>query len=100
MLFEYFHQITGNLIFLSFSVVIILYLIYMMVIRYCLYQYKNKYQSLPVHYKTFRMYSKNLISNSPSRKEKKFYVQMNKITLFFNVLLISASVIFLLLCFR
>lgn len=100
MLSQYLHQITGNVIFLSFTVVIILYLVYMIVVKVLLYQYKNKYQNLPVHYKVFRMYNKNLISNTPSRKEKNFYIQMNKITLFFNVMLIATSVVFLFFCFR
>jgi len=93
-------QLVSNHIFASFALIIAVYIIYVVVIGTHLYSYKKKHQSLPVHYKAFRLYSANLISNSPSKKEKKFYRDTNKITIFFNSLLVLSFLICLFFVFR
>jgi len=93
-------QLASNHIFASFALIILVYVFYLVVIGMHLYSYKKKHQSLPVHYKAFRLYSSNLISNSPSKKEKKFYRDTNKITIFFNSLLVLSFLICLFFVFR
>jgi hypothetical protein len=99
MLSKYLNQLSHDFISLSFLTFLILYLLYIIVIRIHLYIYKQKHNSKPVHYKNFRLYSQSLISNSPSKKEKKFYVQTNKITFFFNFLLVTSCIIYIFMCF-
>jgi vacuolar-type H+-ATPase subunit C/Vma6 len=100
MLSLFLSQISHDFISLSFITFVTLYMMYMAVIKIHVYQYKTKHKVKPIHYKTFRLYSKSLISNAPSKKEKKFYATTNKITYVFNGLLVTAFVIYLLICFR
>jgi hypothetical protein len=93
-------QLASNHIFASFVLIIAVYTIYLVVISMHLYSYKKRHQTLPVHYKAFRLYSSNLISNSPSKKEKKFYRDTNKITVFFNSLLVLSFLLCLFFVFR
>lgn len=96
----YFSEIGTDRVLLSLIVLLGLYALYTIVIRVHVGKYVRKHRSKPVHYKTFRMYSESLITNAPSKKEKHFYRVTNKITLVFNVLLVAAFAVFLLLCFR
>lgn len=96
----YLSQLGHDFISLSLITFVALYIIYTIVIRLHLRNYSNKYNAKPVHYKSFRLYSQSLISNSPSKKEKKFYIQTNRITYFFNGILVTAFIIYILICFR
>ena len=96
----YLSQITHDFVSLSFITFVTLYFAYFIVIKIHVGAYQAKHNSKPIHYKTFRLYSKSLIGNSPSKKEKKFYINTNRITYFFNSLLIGAFVVYLFICFR
>ncbi len=100
MLSLFLSKISHDFISLSFITFIALYISYIVVIKVHLYLYSSKYKTKPVHYKTFRLYNKSLISNSPSKKEKKFYIVTNRITYTFNLILVSAFVIYIFICFR
>jgi hypothetical protein len=95
----YFAQLGHDFISLSLITFFALYIIYTIVIRLHLYGYKKKYNTKPVHYKAFRLYSKSLISNSPSKKDKQFYITTNRITYFFNALLLISFGIYIVICF-
>jgi hypothetical protein len=47
----------------------------------------------------FRLYNKNLISNAPSKREKKFYMVANKVTVAFNCMLLAMVFMFVIACF-
>ncbi len=100
MLSRYIATISHDFASLSFITFIVLYVAYTAVVKIHVYTYTKKYNSKPIHYKTFRLYSKSLITNSPSKKEKEFYSVTNKITYFFNFILIAAFVIYIFICFR
>jgi len=93
-------QITHDFVSLSFITFVTLYFAYFIVIKIHVAAYQVKHHSKPIHYKTFRLYSKSLITNSPSRKEKRFYITTNRITYFFNSVLIAAFIVYLFICFR
>lgn len=99
MVSKFFAQIGHDFASLSFIIFVALYLVYTVVVRAHVYSYTKRYTTKPVHYKTFRLYSKSLITNSPSKKEKRFYVMTNRITYFFNLVLIVAFVVCLFICF-
>ncbi len=99
MIANYLRQISHDFASLSFITFILLYLTYTVVVQAHVYSYKKKYDSKPIHYKTFRLYSKSLITNSPSKKEKRFYQRTNKITYFFNAVLVTAFAVYLFICF-
>jgi len=82
--------------FLAFVTV---YSLYVGIMKVHLYLYKKHYNKSPVHYRNFRIYSSSLISNAPTKTEKVFYRQTNRITYFFNGLLISACLVYVVLCF-
>ncbi len=95
----YLHQLGHDFISLSLITFVALYIIYSVVMKIHLYKYQQKYNTKPVHYKVFRVYSKSLIANSPSKKDKKFYIQTNRIVYFFNILLVVACVVYVFICF-
>lgn len=99
MFARFFAQVRHDFVSFSFLAFLVLYLVYLVVVRIHVYLYERKHRSKPLHYKLFRLYSKSLISNAPSKKEKKFYRQTNKITFFFNMLLVLAFVAYLIICF-
>lgn len=76
-----------------------LYTIYMLVARAHLYLYQRENRRKPVHYRMFRLYSKSLISNAPSKKEKQFYIATNRLTWFFNTVMIVAFFVYLMKVF-
>ncbi len=76
-----------------------LYGFYMLVARIHLYLYQRDNKRKPVHYRMFRLYSKSLISNAPSKKEKQFYIVTNRLTWFFNTVMIVAFLIYLIKVF-
>lgn len=96
----YLSQITHDFVSLSFITFVTLYFAYFVTIRIHVAAYHGRHRSKPLHYKTFRIYSKSLISNAPSKKEKKFYINTNRITYFFNGLLITAFIAYIFICFR
>lgn len=100
MISLYLSQITHDFVSLSFITFVTLYFAYFIVIKIHVAAYEGRHRSKPIHYKTFRLYSKSLISNAPSKKEKKFYIATNRITYFFNALLIAAFVVYIFICFR
>ncbi len=83
----------------SFLTFVAVYFLYVVIMKVHLYLYKKHYNKSPVHYRNFRIYSSSLISNAPSKTEKVFYRQTNRITYFFNGLLISACLLYVVLCF-
>ncbi len=83
----------------AFLTFISVYVVYVGIIKVHLYLYKKHYNKSPVHYRNFRIYSSSLISNAPSKTEKIFYRQTNRITYFFNGLLIAACLVYVILCF-
>ena len=99
MFSKYLPQITHDFVSLSFITFVTLYFAYFIVIKLHVAAYQGRHRSKPLHYKTFRLYSKNLISNAPSKKEKKFYTTTNRITYFFNALLIIAFIAYIFICF-
>jgi membrane protein required for beta-lactamase induction len=100
LMYNLLHQISHDFISLTFITFVALYTIYSIIIQLHLRAYRQKYNSKPVHFKAFRLYSKSLISNSPSKKEKNFYIKTNKITYFFNALLVASCLVYVLICFR
>jgi len=71
------------------------FLIYLVVMQVNVYGYAKRHETQPLHYKFFRLYSKSLIKNAPSKSEKKFYNKTNKITYFFNSLILTVFAVFI-----
>ncbi|GAA4465802.1 hypothetical protein GCM10023093_18610 [Nemorincola caseinilytica] len=100
MFTEYLNLIKNDFVLLSFITFAVLYLVYMVVIKMHVAKYERKNSKPPMHYKMFRLYSKNLVNNAPSKKEKQFYIATNKITWFFNTLTLVFFVAYLIIVFR
>lgn len=90
----------GNAIVLNGVLFFLLVGVYFVSVKLFVYRYKRRYNKMPVFNGMFRLYSKSLISNAPSKKEKAFYIATNKLTVVFNSLLVVTVFIFVLLCFR
>ena len=71
-----------------------LFVTYMTVMRIHVFLYTQKHEKRPIHYKVFRLYNKSMITNCPSKSEKKFYAKTNKLTYFFNSVMIFSFVVF------
>lgn len=87
--------IKSDRILFGFAVLVFIFFMYLVVMRINMYLYTQKHDKRPLHYKIFRVYSKNLINNCPSKSEKKFYKKTNKITYFFNSSLIFVFMVVL-----
>ncbi len=100
MISEYLSSISHDFASLSFITFVTLYTLYTIVIRLHVNAYSQKNKSKPLHYKPFRLYSKSLINNAPSKKEKHFYIATNRITYAFNLIMVIAFVVYIFICFR
>jgi len=100
MFTEYLFHIKNDFVLLTLITFGILYGVYMLIVRLHVAGYIRKNSKKPMHFKMFRLYSKSLVNNAPSKKEKQFYINANKITWFFNTLTIVMFVGYLLIVFK
>jgi len=99
MTISIFEKTGTDFITLGFLTFVSVYILYIGIMKVHLYLYKKHYNKQPIHYRNFRIYSSSLISNAPSKTEKNFYRQTNRITYFFNGLLITTCLVYVLICF-
>ncbi len=99
MLVSSLEQSGTDFVTVGFLTFVAVYFLYAVIMKVHFYLYKKHYNKSPVHYRNFRIYSSSLISNAPSKTEKVFYRQTNRITYFFNGLLISVCLVYVVLCF-
>ncbi|MES2702347.1 MAG: hypothetical protein V4649_06890 [Bacteroidota bacterium] len=92
--------IKEDMLLLSAAAFVALNIIYFTSVKFMLFRFKRKYDKSPLANSMFRVYSSNLISNSPSKKEKRYYIASNKVTLVFNTLLVLCVLFFVMVCFR
>lgn len=95
MIAELWGHLKNDTIALSFFIFVLIFGLYLIVIRLHVWRYVNANSRKPVHYRLFRLYDKTMISNAPSKKEKQFYKDTNKITWTFNTITIGAFIIYL-----
>lgn len=95
MIAELWGHLKNDSIALSFFIFVLIFALYLVVIRVHVWRYVNTNSRKPVHYRLFRLYDKTMISNAPSKREKQFYKDTNKITWTFNSITIGAFIIYL-----
>jgi len=99
MTISIFEKTGTDFVTLSFLTFVTVYFLYVGIMKVHLYWYKKQYHKSPIHYRNFRIYSSSLISNAPSKTEKVFYRQTNRITYFFNSILIASCLVYVVICF-
>jgi hypothetical protein len=91
--------VKGTVIALSGMLFFLLVGLYFATVKYIVYRYKKKYNMTPVFNGPFKLYSKSLLSNVPSQKEKDLYIATNKLTVVFNSLIVASVFAFVILSF-
>ena len=89
MLLTFYSLIKDDSLLSGSSLFAVIFLGYFIVMKVHVSGYRIRHDAKPIHYKFFRLYAKSLITNSPSKSEKKFYATTNRMTFFFNSLLIA-----------
>lgn len=92
-------SLSASPVMASFLSSVAIYVFYLAATRYLLHTYRSKDRSKPYHYRMFRLYNEKIISNSPSRSEKHFYMAANKVTWVFNALLLLSVASMVVACF-
>lgn len=95
MIAELWGHVKNDSIALSVFIFVLIFLLYLIVVKMHVARYVNANSRKPIHYRLFRLYDKTMISNAPSKKEKQFYRDTNKITWAFNSVTIAAFIIYL-----
>jgi len=84
-----------DVLYRIFALFICVLVIYVIVMQLYVRTFRPSRSTKPLRYKYFRLYSNDLIKNSPSRTEKKYYNTANVMTAVFNGIMVTLFAYFL-----